>query len=291
MLANKKRKLNKDVSTKQRDAESLNNPYFKLWEEKMKGRIGNLLSSDIGLEKRISIIDDLDFDWIEKYCWAIPSVKALRAIKHIVGDRELVEIGCGSGYWGRLLQDLEVRWRGYDISSTIKHKWAKVEKEGPQLLDSFKSNVKGPKSCVLFLCYPDDYRPVDGTDNEEKEPGPDEQPYSLALDCYDRYRGDTIIHVGELFCTGTILENPWGRTTSEGFQLSLHCDFHKVLSLPLPSWPLSRDVLTVWKRTKIIDVKNDEHDFEFRMIDKDYVLGGCAAPIFRSLLDEGRNNG
>jgi len=65
---NKKRKLNQDVSDKPRDAESLNNPYFKLWEDKMKGRIGNLLSSKIGKDERISIIEELDFEWIEKYC-------------------------------------------------------------------------------------------------------------------------------------------------------------------------------------------------------------------------------
>jgi hypothetical protein len=205
---NKKRKLDEDVSKRSRDTESLNNPYFKLWEHKMKGRIGNLRRSEISKEERISIIDDLDFDWIEKYCWAIPSSRALRAIEHVVGDRELVEIGCGSGYWGQLLLELGVRWRGFDMSSNSKNKWTKVEKKGPEVLDSLKSNTKGQKSCVLFLCYPDDFRPVDSVEDEDVKPGPDEQPYSLALDCFDRYNGDTIIHVGELFCTGSILENP-----------------------------------------------------------------------------------
>jgi len=279
---NKKRKLNNDVS--------LNNPYFKLWEEKMKGRIGNLLSSKIGKDERISIIEELDFDWIEKYCWAIPSVRALEAIKHVVGERELVEIGCGSGYWGHLLLELKVGWRGFDMSSITKSKWAKVEKKGPEILDSLESNLEGPRSCILFLCYPDDYRALDTEVDEDEEPGPDEQPFSLALDCFDRYRGDTIIHVGELLSTGTLLENPWGRTTAEDFQLALHCDFHKVLSLPLPAWPLSRDFLTVWKRTKKIEVKNEELDMEIRMIDKSFVMGGSAAPFFRSLLDDPKRN-
>lgn len=289
MLKNKKRRLNEEDPKKPRAAESLSNPYFQLWEDQMSGKVGNLLSSTIGMEERIRIIDDLDFDWIEKYCWAIPSASALEAIKHIVGDRELVEIGCGSGYWGWLLLELGVRWRGCDMSDTIKKKWAKVEKRGPEMFGSLKSNVKGPKSCVLFLCYPDDYRPVDGSEDED-EVDPEEEPYSLALDCFNRYRGDTIIHVGELFGTGTVLENPWGRTTSEGFQLALNCDFHKVLSLPLPSWPLSRDVLTVWKRTDRIKVKNEDHDFEFRMIGKDSVMEGSAAPLFRSLLSKPRRS-
>ena len=40
-----------------------------------------------------------------------------------------------------------------------------------------------------------------------------------------------------------------GRTTDADFQVQLATTFHKVLAVPLPCWPYSRDTLTVWKRT------------------------------------------
>ena len=56
----------------------------------------------------------------------------------------------------------------------------------------------------LFLCYPDDLEDGKG---------------SLAHRCLQRFGGNTIVHVGELF-GDTVLADaaPWGRTTAQSFQ-------------------------------------------------------------------------
>jgi hypothetical protein len=97
---------------------------------------------------------------------------------------------------------------------------------GPEVLQNCSDRA-------LFLCYPDDFE-----DSGE----------SMALRCMRQYRGDCIVHVGELLGETCCMPSPWGRTSSADFQVQLATTFHKVLCVPLPSWPCSRDTLTVWKR-------------------------------------------
>ena len=47
-----------------------------------------------------------------------------------------------------------------------------------------------------------------------------------------------------------------GRTSSSDFQVHLATIFHKVVHVPLPSWPCSRDYLTVWRCERTHDVLN-----------------------------------
>jgi len=105
--------------------------------------------------------------------------------------------------------------------------WEKVLKGGPEKLMKHSDRT-------LFLCYPDDF---------------EYNAKSMAFDCLKRYKGDTIIVVGEAFAQ-TCMDNPWGRSADADFQLHLAADFHKVLQVPLPSWPGSIDTLCVWKRTQ-----------------------------------------
>ena len=57
-----------------------------------------------------------------KYAWAIPNDRSIRILSAFA---PLVEIGCGKGYWSRLLQD-----RGIDIIPCDKYRhrycWTKV---------------------------------------------------------------------------------------------------------------------------------------------------------------------
>ena len=105
----------------------------------------------------------------------------------------------------------------------------------------------------LFLCYPDQ-----GSDVGL----PSLEAYQTLTDCHNQkgqQKGGYIVHVGELLVTGCISgapQAPWGRTSTPEFQERLYTDYHCVLSIPLESFPFSRDFFTVWKRTAIFDAKN-----------------------------------
>jgi hypothetical protein len=182
----------------------------------------------------------------DRFAWAIPDERALRIC---CACAPIVEIGCGRGYWMAML-----RSRGVDVTAfdcNIPSENFGPENGGPEKLASAKFS-----SHTLMLCYPDDY-----------EFGPD----SMALACLKHFSGDTIIHVGEMLghslCRSMENQNapgeryPWGRTSASSFQLKLHSDFHCVLRVPLPSWSMSIDCLTVWKRTRILELGGDSYAY------------------------------
>ncbi|XP_078539722.1 uncharacterized protein LOC144824537 isoform X2 [Lissotriton helveticus] len=92
---------------------------------------------------------------------------------------------------------------------------------------------------------------------------PDAEESSLfSLDCLSYYRGDTILHVGELLGE-TFSSNPWGQSTSRDFQLALADDFCCVRRLGLPHWPGHRDSLSIWKRKNPQPVLCDGAHFHY----------------------------
>jgi DNA mismatch repair ATPase MutL len=70
--------------------------------------------------------------------------------------------------------------------------WCELRKGGPAALGAKKLANR-----ALMLCYPDDFE-VSGR--------------SLAHATLQAYKGDTIICIGELLSTGSLLDNPWGRS-------------------------------------------------------------------------------
>jgi hypothetical protein len=81
------------------------------------------------------------------------------------------------------------------------------------------------------------------------------------LPCLDSFKGDYVIHVGELSISGTILgvpTAPFGRTSSADFQVTLAETFHPLLIAELVDrFPYSRDCISVWKRTEFIKGRDD----------------------------------
>ncbi|KAI9921680.1 hypothetical protein PsorP6_000346 [Peronosclerospora sorghi] len=205
-----------------------------------------------------------------------------------VGIAMIVEMGAGSAYWARLLQLRGVDVIAYDVHTSDDNDEEKEsrdnevdnirsaatssekrnvgaeemqesgdeefndegeeeegteEEKGEEVVQIYWTKVvKGtPKDLrkhadrTLFLCYPDDFE-----DSHE----------SMAMASLCNYGGDTVIHVGELFAHTVCMPSPWGRTSSDEFQVHLATVYHKVLQVPLPSWHSSIDTLTVWKRTK-----------------------------------------
>ena len=189
----------------------------------------------------------LGFPLCEKYSWAIPTTKAVAICREFA---PLVEVGAGKGYWSYLLQQ-----DGVDILALDKYtadapggktsNWAEVSEGGPEKLDG-KGQHKIFSGRNLLLCYPDEAE-------------------SVAMDCLENFRGEFVVHVGELITTGTKvggLQTPWGRTTSSDFQVALLENFHNVLVYKLPSFPFANDYVTVWKRSEWTVMPKDEDDEE-----------------------------
>ncbi|KAF0752120.1 hypothetical protein AaE_006156 [Aphanomyces astaci] len=236
------------------------NPYLDFYRTFQKSQpkdMARLFDPDLDDDTREELFNLVDDKVAAKYSWAIPDERALRIIKHY---GPIVEIGAGTGYWGRLLQLRGVDVKCFDLhvpgeegddagedddddEEPERMTWLDVEQGTPEVLSRFKKRT-------LLLCYPDDYE-----DSEE----------SMAEACLNNYTGEYVIHIGELFGHTLCLPEPWGRTSSPEFQTRLAAVFHKVLQVPLNSWHSSVDTLTVWKRTKtcIVDACLNNYTGEY----------------------------
>ena len=237
-----------------------------------------------------------------RYSWAVPSERALNICSQF---GPLIEIGAGKGYWA-----YELRSRGIDIVCADKYtagddeNWVDdVISAGPELLGDAtpaangktktkgktkgKTKTKGKGADLgglangrnLFLCYPDEMEVV-------------------STECFERFTGQYIVHVGELFITGTKAGGgtaPWGRTTDSEFQVLLSEQFHCVIVAKLPGFPHTNDHISVWKRSSFVTLDDDEdNDFvdeedeplSYRSVPKEEALPDCsrAAPAFEHLL-------
>ncbi|ETW04565.1 hypothetical protein H310_03787 [Aphanomyces invadans] len=238
------------------------NPYLDFYRSFQKSQpkeMARIFDPDLDDETREELFNAVDDNVAAKYSWAIPDERALRIIKHY---GPIVEIGAGTGYWGRLLQlrgvdikcfDLHVPGdesangadsddasdEERDVDDSPRMTWLEVEQGTPEVLTKHKNRT-------LLLCYPDDYE-----DSDE----------SMAEACLNYYTGEYVIHIGELFGHTLCLPEPWGRTSSPEFQTRLAAVFHKILQVPLHSWHSSVDTLTVWKRTKTCIVDDGMYAF------------------------------
>lgn len=229
------------------DAPSLapgTNPYLTFYTESVASfppDMDRLFDPALDDERReeldAAVCAVLNEDVVATYAWAVPDERALRVIAHF---GPILEIGAGSGYWAALLRDRGVDTIAADLhtggAAKGAHKpWTTVLRKGPELCAAHADRA-------LLLVYPDDF---------------EESADSLALSCLESYAGSTVIHVGELF-GGARGDNVWGRSSADDFQVRLAELYHKVLEVPLPSWPYSRDALSVWRRTPIC-ITDDGH--------------------------------
>ena len=212
------------------------NPYLtqmKILKNKMKNW-NNFFG--INVSDRTREWNSLDTTWDilrEKYAWAIPDNRSLNILNSF---SPIVEIGGGKGYWAQLLHN-----KGCDIvvyDKYVPHSskcWTKVQRGGPEKL-LLESNLNRN----LFLCYPD-----------EQE--------SQAIVCLENFKGEYVIHVGELMLTGTLGgggQAPYGRTSSSEFQVTLCQSFHCLLVCNLEvSLPFGKDCISVWKRTNYVQAR------------------------------------
>jgi hypothetical protein len=173
------------------------------------------------------------------FAFSVPSDEALEAL---AAHAPICEVGCGTGYWGALLRARGVECalfdvappppRGSDQTSTNDfhsgHCFTDVATGGPE------EAARHPNH-TLLLSWPfsqaleRDAIPADG------------EPWdALTL---RNYSGSVVAHIGELGNSEIGLT-----TTSEAFVTALRDSFELVTTVPLASWPLSHDALTIWRR-------------------------------------------
>ncbi|CAK4495136.1 unnamed protein product [Aphanomyces euteiches] len=175
--------------------------YFTSFQKKQPKEMDRLFDPDLDDETRETLFNSVDDSIASKYSWAVPDERALRIIKHY---GPIVEMGAGTGYWGRLLQLRGVDIKCFDLHVPGEEKeeddeeeeeerrtWMTVEKGTPENVKVLKKHKKR----TLMLCYPDDYE-----DSEE----------SMALECLNNYSGDT----GKNVVAG--ISNATGRGLSQG---------------------------------------------------------------------------
>lgn len=172
------------------------------------------------------------------FAFSVPSPEALQLITDL--GLPVVSAGAGTGYWEFLLQNRGVDVVAFDENSIYPQemRYTQMLTSGPAILDQFPDRA-------LLLAWPDA-----------------EESSIFSLDCLGYYRGDTILHVGELLGE-TFSSNPWGQSTSRDFQLALADDFCCVRRLGLPHWPGHRDSLSIWKRKNPQPVLCDGAHFHY----------------------------
>jgi hypothetical protein len=144
---------------------------------------------------------------VQKYSFAVPDIRALEAILRF-SNRRIIEIGSGTGYWAKLLQDA-----GADIIAVDVGTWLPPAHFPETILEDGAAYLERNDGCAdrtLFLCWP--------------------------LTCSDftgAFLGETVVWIGEVDgCTGEIDEGEW----------------EVVETVEIPNWACIHDVLKLYRR-------------------------------------------
>lgn len=126
----------------------------------------------------------------ELYAYAIPSPETIEWISGFCGDRSILEIGAGRGYWAAQLSNVGLVVDAYDIEPPDKienisfprnpghlHVWHEVNEAS----DYSVKNGHGSDH-VLFLCWP---------------PGWGNTMASEALASFEKAGGERLVYIGE----------------------------------------------------------------------------------------------
>jgi len=155
---------------------------------------------------------------VNQFAWAVPTEEA---IQKTISFGPLVEMGAGTGYWGKAIEIC-----GGDVicfdrfpppdGFNVWHSNGKLYRE---VLKGFPKQLKDFPDRTLFLCWP---------------PHGDD----MAIECLQYWKGRYLIHIGEI----------GGCTANDEFYTKLEEEFECIDQLLIPQWPGIRDSLTVWKR-------------------------------------------
>jgi len=242
---------------------------------------------------------------VNKYAWATPDERAIKIIKYFA---PIVEVGCGrNAYWANTLKENGVDIIAYDFNvdsggiilqndeeGNLENvsKSIQVKQGGPEIL-SHESIFKSKRT--LMLCYPDeDFFVQEPIEESNIQP----EHTSLGIECLEHFKGDHIIHIGELYSdTLSMEQTPWGRSSSSQFQERLAGEYHCLLKASLPSWLHVRDTISVWKRSERCSIvfegeidedtqeKEEDEEVEYKYIPiEERIPVDVAAPCVKHLL-------
>jgi hypothetical protein len=153
-----------------------------------------------------------------EYAWSIPSKEAIDCICKY---SPIIEVGAGTGYWASLINSAGAKIHCYDINppgitpNDYSHQKQYYPIQPVQWLKWEKT-----RNSTLFLCWP----PYD--DN-------------MAIDCLKKYRGDTLIYIGE---------GHYGCTANDAFHNELDKNWIELEGVNLFQWDGIHDHLTIYRR-------------------------------------------
>jgi hypothetical protein len=159
-------------------------------------------------------------DLVKEYSWAVPNEVA---IKTLLKYSPIVEMGAGTGYWAYLLRaaggDVVAYDRVVDGAFNI-NVWHPSGKMFTEITKGEPQDLARHNDRSLFLCWP---------------------PYesSMASDCLESWKGNTLIYVGEKVGMAT---------ANDDFFKILNASFSLIENVRIPQWPGLHDTMTVWSR-------------------------------------------
>lgn len=207
--------MDKEVNMKKRTTGRIRNPYYtkaKPWYDKYHGYLHRM-------------------DLVIEYSWAIPTQEAIESI--LVHANKFVEMGCGTGYWARLITRLGGNVIAYDFENDqneYHHKSTFFEvnyvKKGEY------DHILKHGDRALLLCWP---------------PNAD----VMAFEYLKRYTGDTVIYIGEGYggCAG-----------DDAFHELLDLRYILIETISIPQWDGMHDKVFVYKRQIDFWLKTGDND-------------------------------
>jgi len=161
---------------------------------------------------------------IKEYAFAVPNEAAIEALVH---HGPVVEIGCGLGYWAKLVQDAGGEIIPYDVNvndmGMVKLYMSKDEYMQPhtRIFHGGAEVAELHSDKALFLCWP----PYDS---------------SMAYEClktYLEHGGQTLIYVGE---------GSGGCTGDDEFHDLIEERMECAKNVRIPVWPGIHDYMDVY---------------------------------------------
>lgn len=153
---------------------------------------------------------------VQEYAWAIPNLKALKAIKKY---SPIIELGAGSGYWAYELNKIKTQIKAFDNFSWKEEfikSWYPVKKGTPSIIQKYPNRT-------LLLIWPP-------------------QKDNFAINCLKYYKGNTLIYVGE---------DHGGCTANDAFFENLNTNWELKKIINIPQWLWIKDYLFIYKRKEV----------------------------------------
>lgn len=252
-------RLARSAASRARAGERIGNPLLDLWRATPGQQTDRYGLTDPGGIVTAGAVRDPGHDW---FAWAIPDDTALDAITRHSARAGIVEVGAGTGYWARQVEDRGLPVVAYDLHpfgcrcdsdhwcrNGKRAQWARVHRGGPE------AAAKHPDR-TLLLVWPPYYAPMG----------------AVAVAAYHAAGGHTVAYVGEGAggCTGDdamhrlLGDEPWCWSCDHIADCD-GCDddadhhehdpsthpvplFEHIESVAIPQWAGLHDVLRIYRR-------------------------------------------